>query len=87
MTIDHLVTFRIIAEECRNSKIDLFCCFVDFRKAFNIVPRDKLWERLKEIMVPPELRIVVIYLHKTAITKLKTNEWWYKYIKCNIKVK
>ena len=28
-TTDHLVTLRIIAEECRNNKSHLFCCFVD----------------------------------------------------------
>jgi hypothetical protein len=33
-TVDHLVTFRIIAEECRNDKIDLLCCFIDFIKTF-----------------------------------------------------
>jgi hypothetical protein len=37
-TVDHLVTFRIIAEECHNDKIDLLCCFIDFRKYFDIVP-------------------------------------------------
>lgn len=46
-TIDHLVTLKIIAEECSNSKLNLFCCFVDFRKSFDIVPRDKLWKRLE----------------------------------------
>ena len=28
--MDHLVIARIIAEECRNNKSDLFCCFVGF---------------------------------------------------------
>ena len=43
-TIDHLLTLRIIAEECRNNKSNLFCCFVDFRKAFDTVPRNNLWK-------------------------------------------
>jgi hypothetical protein len=38
-TVDHIVTFRIIAEEFHNTKINLFCCFVDFRKYFDMVPR------------------------------------------------
>lgn len=42
LTIDHLVTLRIIAEEYRNSKVDLLCYFLDFRKAFDIVPPYKL---------------------------------------------
>jgi len=30
--IDHLVTLRIIMEECRNDKSNLFCCFLEFRR-------------------------------------------------------
>jgi hypothetical protein len=30
-TMDHLITLRIIVEECRNNKINLVYCFVDFR--------------------------------------------------------
>ena len=44
--MDHLVTFRIIVEEFPNTKTNLFCCFVDFRKAFDMVPRKKLLNRL-----------------------------------------
>jgi hypothetical protein len=40
--VDHLVTFRIIAEEFRNTKTNIFCCFVDFKKAFDMVPRKNL---------------------------------------------
>jgi hypothetical protein len=50
-TVDHLVTFRITAEEFRNTKTNLFCYFVDFRKAFDMVPRKNLWNRLEEIKV------------------------------------
>lgn len=60
--------------------------FVDFRKSLDNVPRDKLSQRLEEIMVPPEIRIFVIYLYETVISKLKTDDRWYKDIKCNIEV-
>ena len=55
-TTDHLVTLRIIVEECRNDKSNLFCCFVDFRKDFDMVPLNNLWNRLEELKVPFELR-------------------------------
>ena len=48
-TMDHLITLRIIMEECRNDKSNLFCSFVDFRKAFDTVPRNNLWNRLKSL--------------------------------------
>jgi hypothetical protein len=51
-TMDHLVTFRIIAEELHNTKTNFFCCFVGFRKSFDMVPTKNLWNRLEEIKVP-----------------------------------
>jgi len=86
-TTDHLVTLRIIVEECRNDKSNLFCCFVDFRKAFDTVHRNNLWNRLEELKVPFELRAIAIRLYENVIAKLKSNEGWSKDIKCNIKVK
>ena len=41
-TVDHLVTFRIIAEECCNDKNYLLYFFVDFRKSFDTMPRTNL---------------------------------------------
>jgi hypothetical protein len=73
-TVDHLVTFRIIAEELRNTKINIFCCFVDFRKAFNTIPRKNLWNRLEEIKVPFKLRDVTITLYENVIYKFKNTE-------------
>jgi len=86
-TTDHLVTLRIIVEECRNDKSNLFCCFVDFRKAFDMVPRNNLWNKLEELKVPVELRAATIRLYENVIAKFKSNEGWSKDIKCNIRVK
>jgi len=47
LIVDHLVTPGIVVEECCNNKIDLFYCFVDFRKAFDTIPREKLLKMLK----------------------------------------
>ena len=55
-TMDHLVTLRIIVEECRNDKSNIFCCFAEFRKAFDTVHRNDLRNRLEELKVPLELR-------------------------------
>jgi hypothetical protein len=57
-TVDHLVMLRIIVEECHNNKTNLLCCFIDFRKYFDTVPRTNLWNRLEELKVPFKLRVV-----------------------------
>ena len=57
-------------EECHNHKSNIFCCFVYFRKAFDTVPRNNLWNRLEEINVPFELRAAAIRLYRNVIPKL-----------------
>ena len=71
--MDHLVTLRIIVEECCNDESNLFFCFVDFRKDFDTVPRNNLWNRLEEINVPFKLRAAAIRLYDNVISKLKRN--------------
>ena len=75
-TIDHLITHRIIVEECHNDKSNIFCFFVDFRKDFDTVPKNNLWNRLEELKVTFELRATTVRLYENVITKFKTNEGW-----------
>jgi hypothetical protein len=74
--VDHLLTFRIIVEELCNTKTNLFCCFVDFRKSFDMVPRKKLWNRLEEIKVPLKLSVAIIRMYDNVIAKFKNIEGW-----------
>jgi hypothetical protein len=85
--VGHLVTFRIIAEEFCNTKANILCCFVDFRKTFDMVPRKNLWNRLEEIKVPLELRVASIRMYENVISKFKTTKGCSKDINYNIGVK
>ena len=41
--MDHLVRPRTIVEKCCNNKINLMCCFVEFKRTFNVtMPRTNL---------------------------------------------
>ena len=60
---------------------------MDFRKAFDTVPRNNLWNILEELKVPFELRVIAISLYKNVIANFKSNEGWSKDIKYNIGVK
>jgi hypothetical protein len=83
-TMDHIVTFRIIAEEFHNTKTNIFCCFADFRKTFDMVPRKNLWNRLEYIKVSLALRFATIRMYENIIAKFKNIEGWSKDINCNI---
>ena len=64
----------ILIEKCHNNKAGLFCFFVDFRKDFDTLPRNNMWNRLEELKVPFELRVATIRLYENFISKFKNNE-------------
>ena len=41
-TINHLVIRRVLKQESRLRGKGLYCCFVHFKKAFDVVPREYL---------------------------------------------
>jgi hypothetical protein len=43
---DHLLVLRTLVEQQRRVKSPLYTCFVDFKKAFDSIPRDLLWAKL-----------------------------------------
>jgi len=48
-TTDNLYILRTLIEQSTHKRKKVYCCFVDFRKAFNTVPRDLLWQELAEM--------------------------------------
>ena len=45
-TVDHIFVIQILAEICKKRNRKLFCCFIDFQKAFDSVWRAGLWCKL-----------------------------------------
>ncbi len=45
---DHISSLYYILENRKLSKLDTYCCFVDFKKAFDSIPRELqlLWQKL-----------------------------------------
>jgi hypothetical protein len=50
-TIHQLFILRTLIEKSKAKKKPLYCCFVDFKKTFDIVPREVLWEALASLGV------------------------------------
>jgi hypothetical protein len=46
-TTNNLFIFHTLTEQARFQKKKLYTCFVDFKKAFDIIPRDLLWQVLE----------------------------------------
>jgi hypothetical protein len=69
----HIVTLRIIMEECCNNKTILLYCFIDLNKSFDTIPGTNPWNRLKEIKVPYELRVVIVSVITQIVLWTNTN--------------
>ena len=72
-TIDHIFTLHSMISNClygrRRSKF--YVCFVDFRKAFDTVKRDKLWEVLNRHGISDKMleMLKAIYRKVTAVVR------------------
>jgi hypothetical protein len=49
--IDQLFILRTLIEQSKAKKKPLYCCFLDFKKEFDIVPREVLWQMLVSLEV------------------------------------
>jgi hypothetical protein len=50
-TIDQFFILQILIEHSKAKKKPLYCCFVDFKKAFDTVPCEVLWQVLVNLEV------------------------------------
>ena len=77
-TMDHIFTLQAIIEEARHRLEKVYCCFVDFHKAFDSVPRMALFEMLLT---------AIMILYETVISRFRTPEGFSDPIHSTIGVK
>ena len=85
--VDHLVTLRVIMEESWLQGKTIYCCFVNFKKAFDSVPQSELWNRMVEIDMQLEYRVVVACLYEKVKRQLKLDSGFSQYFLSNMGVK
>ena len=86
-TIDHSVTLRVLMDKSQLEGTTLYCCFVDFKKAFDKVPRAGLRLRLQELGVPCDLRISSYRLYQRVVCRLRGRLGLSQAFECNMGVK
>jgi hypothetical protein len=74
-TIDHYVTLRHLIEKIWDKQGEItYCCFVDFKKAFNTMTIDKLWNKMEELGILDGYRAAIHRLYEKVRAKIRTSE-------------
>ena len=91
-TTDNIYILRSLIDKQRQTRLKgkagkLFCCFVDFRKAFDTVPRAVLWQVLEELGVTGRILDVIKSLYALDSAAVRSLQGISAIFRCLIGVK
>ena len=86
-TIDHIFTLNNLIEFYIQNNKRLYCAFVDYSKAFDLVDRASLWYKVLEQGINGNVLRVVKNMYENAKSCLKVNDEISETFNCNIGVR
>lgn len=69
--LDNIHCLRQIIEKCKSRNVDLYLTFIDLEKAYDSVPRSKLWEAMRRVNIKEKWINIVKKLYKNTEAKIK----------------
>ena len=64
--LEHIITLRLLTDLARKKKRKLFVVFVDFRQAYDLVPRQMLFKVLKRLGCGAVMLAALIAIYKVT---------------------
>ena len=87
-TVDHIFVLYALFEICvKKRKSNLYCGFVDYSKAFDIIPRVHLWAKLLSQNMNGKILDVFRNMYSAAKSFIKSNNVSADLFECNIGVR
>ena len=86
-TIDNSFVLNGLITHCINNNEYLYCCFMDFTKAFYYIERDMLWYKLIKIGVRGRMLDIIKSIYTTVKSMVKNNNTFSESFPCNIGVR
>ena len=75
-TMDLVFTLKILMEKSWEFNIDQYMAFLDLEKAFDRVPRNKMWRVLRRYGIPKKLLKAIKALYSTCDSKVQDGKWF-----------
>ena len=86
-TIDHVFTLHAIIEYYKVKNKQLYCAFVDYKKAFDTIDRSALWLKLMNEGIEGKIFTVIHNMYQEAKSCVKCNNDISPFFSCNIGVR
>ena len=86
-TMDHVFTLHCIIDMYLKNKKKLYCAFVDYKKAFDLINRSDLWSKLIANGINGKLITVIYNLYNQAKSCVKSNNQISDFFSCNVGVR
>ena len=88
-TTDHIFTLYSMINNCLygNKRGKLYVAFIDYRKAFDSINRNKLWEALEETGISTKMIKMIKAIYKNVLAKVKFGHKLSDTIECPYGVK
>ena len=81
--IDQLSSLTNIIDTRKKLKRSTFCAFIDFKKAYDYINRDKLCERLQHIGVSIKMLVAVKSLYTSVSSCVRVNNFYTNWFQVN----
>ena len=86
-TTDNLFILKSLIDIAQSSKKKLFCCFIDFKQAFDTVWRAGLWNKLIKSGINGKCFNFIHNMYSSIKSKVTTNEGSSQFFLCNVGVR
>ena len=70
----HIILYNLINEYCHKRGRKLYGCFVDFSKAFDSIPRDRMFQKLLDIGITGKFYDLIKYIYEGDQLCIKIND-------------
>ena len=82
-TIDQLSSLINITDTRKKLKCSTFCAFIDFKKTYDFINRDKLWEKLQNISVSCKMLVAIKSLYSSVSSCVRVNHFYTNWFHVN----